>query len=167
MKTFEYLVVSSDSILSDESFAEWLNAGSRNGYKLVEASTAGPRLIMARAVEEPLPEPPPSEIRMEDIIYASAEQFNVNRHQIIGRETYASIVRARHVAIYLIREMMRVSYPKIGHVFHRDHSTILMCCRKVAEAIKAADASLVNDIAGVRERVAIAIAERSRRGAHE
>ena len=163
MKTFEYRVVSSDGILSDENFAEWLNAGSRAGYKLVEASTAGPRLVMVRAVEEPLPELPPGTISMEDIIHAAAEQFNVNRHQIVGRNKYASIVRARHVAIYLIREMMKVSSLQVGRVFHRDHSTVLMSCTKVREAIKV-DVSMASDVAGVRERVADAVSARSRKG---
>jgi len=40
--------------------------------------------------------------------------------------------RARHVAMYLCREMTGKSFPTIGRAFgDRDHSTVIYACRKV------------------------------------
>ena len=37
----------------------------------------------------------------------------------------------RHIAMYLAREVLGESYPQIGEVFGRDHSTVMSAVRKV------------------------------------
>lgn len=39
--------------------------------------------------------------------------------------------RARHVAMWLCRELLKLSYPVIGEAFGRDHTTVLQACRHV------------------------------------
>ncbi|MBP5755931.1 MAG: chromosomal replication initiator protein DnaA, partial [Clostridia bacterium] len=44
----------------------------------------------------------------------------------------------RHIAIYIIREILSLSQPAIGKIFNRDHSTII-------SAYKGVEARLKND----------------------
>jgi hypothetical protein len=41
----------------------------------------------------------------------------------------------RHIAAWLMREVMQFSYPKIGEILGRDHSTIMHSCRLVAHRV--------------------------------
>ena len=46
------------------------------------------------------------------------------------------IAQARHVAVYLTREMTSLSLPRIGDAFGRDHSTIINSCDKVTKQLE-------------------------------
>ena len=48
-----------------------------------------------------------------------------------SRERY--IVDARQIAMYLIRKHTDNSFPMIGQLFNRSHSTVIHSCKKVKE----------------------------------
>jgi chromosomal replication initiator protein len=55
----------------------------------------------------------------------------------------ARMVRARHLAMYLVREVSGRSYPALGRMFSRHHTAVMRGCRKVAklrESSQAVDA---------------------------
>jgi chromosomal replication initiator protein len=76
-----------------------------------------------------------------EIRAASCRHFNVNEVTISSRRTDAQAVRARHIAMYLARQLTPLSLPNIGRQFGgRDHTTVLYAVRKVASS-----ASLCNE----------------------
>ena len=53
-----------------------------------------------------------------------------------GNSRKKEIAIARHVAVYLTREMTNMSLPRIGDAFSRDHSTIINSCDKVTQLLE-------------------------------
>lgn len=39
--------------------------------------------------------------------------------------------RARQIAMYLTKQAFGFSYPRVGRMFNRDHTSILLACRKI------------------------------------
>lgn len=60
------------------------------------------------------------------IIKAVSKEFDVNPYQLIGPRRYKHLLRARHVAGYLCRELTYHSLPLIAKFMGgRDHTTIM------------------------------------------
>jgi chromosomal replication initiator protein len=51
--------------------------------------------------------------------------FHVNELQLSGRTRTLKVAQARQVAFYLTRELTDLTYPKIGELYKRDHSTVI------------------------------------------
>jgi chromosomal replication initiator protein len=66
-----------------------------------------------------------------------AAAFGVRPRDVLGSCRQRAVLVPRQVAMYLAREVGRLSLPAIGAAFGRDHTTVLHACRKVAEAVKA------------------------------
>jgi len=61
-------------------------------------------------------------------------------------------VRARHIAVYLIREITEMSYPNIGKLFDRDHATVMASLDVVKKRITA-DPLFAMDIENMKKEV--------------
>lgn len=61
----------------------------------------------------------------EDLISRIAAAYEISIEDIHGRSHRPEIVRARHAAMYLIREHTELSYPQIGRLFNRHHTSVL------------------------------------------
>lgn len=51
--------------------------------------------------------------------------------ELVGRGRTKNVSAARHEIMYWIRTKMKWSFPEIGKLFGRDHTTVLLACRKV------------------------------------
>lgn len=60
----------------------------------------------------------------EDLVSACAELFDVHPRDLTGNYRYAFITRARY-ALFLALRQRGWSYPRIGRLFKRDHSTVI------------------------------------------
>lgn len=73
--------------------------------------------------------PPP--IDPLDIAKSVCKETNVTLEQMKGPSRRSSIVRARGLAMFLIRQMTSESFESIGALFsHRDHTTVMNACKK-------------------------------------
>jgi chromosomal replication initiation ATPase DnaA len=69
----------------------------------------------------------------ERVIAAAARRFNLEPEDLDGATRGdVDVVRARHVAAWLLREAGR-SYPEIGKALGRDHTTAINSVRRVEE----------------------------------
>lgn len=59
------------------------------------------------------------------IVRATCDAHGLSLAALIGRSRSASLVRARHVAMYVARETLGASYPEIGRAFRRDHTSVM------------------------------------------
>jgi chromosomal replication initiator protein len=74
----------------------------------------------------------------ENIQVAVAERMQVGRDLLCGPSRRPNVVRARHVAMYLCRELTSLSLPQIGAAFGgRDHSTVVNALRRISAALEA------------------------------
>lgn len=67
----------------------------------------------------------------EQIIATTSAFFSVDRAAIVDRSRRAPVVRARHVAIWLIRTELGLSFSAIGTIVNRDHSTVQYAVSRV------------------------------------
>ena len=71
------------------------------------------------------------------ILDAVAQAYGLSVDEITGPRRARPLVTARHVAMYLIRNLTDYSYPSIGKVFgDRDHSTCISAVEKIAGQMK-------------------------------
>jgi chromosomal replication initiator protein len=67
----------------------------------------------------------PVSITVDKIFTAVYNKYGITKEDITGKKRNKEIAQARHISIYLIRELTEMSYPNIGKIFDRDHTTIL------------------------------------------
>ena len=78
------------------------------------------------------------DITIEDVQKAVADYFNVSCAGLKGKKRSQSITLARHVAMYLCREMTETSLTDIGDEFGgRDHTTVMHAHQKIEEKLRA------------------------------
>lgn len=88
----------------------------------------------------------PSAEPVHDIVSRVSATFGVVPRDVLGTGRQRAILIPRQVAMYLAREVGKLSLAQVGTAFGgRDHTTVLHACRKVAEAIKV-DAKLKRTI---------------------
>ena len=72
------------------------------------------------------------EITVEVIQQIVADNFGINRKDLLGKRRTKNIAHPRQVAMYLCRRFTSSSYPEIGALFGgRDHSTVIHAFRVI------------------------------------
>lgn len=61
--------------------------------------------------------------------------FGVTMKELTGKSRRASIVKPRHIAMYLCKQQS-FSYPDIGEAFDKDHTTVIHAVEKIEAQIK-------------------------------
>lgn len=89
-------------------------------------------------------------LTIKDILQAVADQFGVTVADLCGKNRTKAITHARHIAMYLARDITEASYPSIGEELGgRSHSTIVYGYKKIAGLLDK-DGELNNAVAAVR-----------------
>jgi len=70
-------------------------------------------------------------ISTKRIIEIVAKHYGVTPKQIISKSQKKNIALARHVAIYLCKDLLELSSVKLAKIFKRDHSTIVYSLKKI------------------------------------
>lgn len=60
-----------------------------------------------------------------DVIRFVAQHYGVRVADLKGRSNRRSIALPRQVAMYLIRDILELSFPEIGRIFSKHHSTVM------------------------------------------
>lgn len=55
----------------------------------------------------------------------------VSVEDLVSRNRHKNVSAARHEIMYWIRKTLNWSYPEIGKLFERDHTSIMAACRKI------------------------------------
>ena len=93
-------------------------------------------------------------LTMNHIKEEVAARFNLKRQVLEGSSRKKEISQARHIAIYLSREMTDHSFPAIGREFgNRDHTTVMHSYVRVKTMLEEMPL-LHSDISGIRESLA-------------
>jgi hypothetical protein len=137
-------------------------AAARHAASLPPEHTASPQAVLPRRPPGWLPRKAevrgegPSVPQIQELVCI---QFGFALADLVSPLRPAPLVRARQVAIYLARELTPLSMAKIGRCFgDRDHSTILVSHRKIADRLKA-DAGLRNVVTELTEKLRGSVAQ--------
>lgn len=86
-------------------------------------------------------------ITIGDIQREVARHYGIKVSDLQSKRRAQAIVRPRHIAMYLAKNLTRCSYPEIGRMFDgRDHTTVMHAVRQIEKGVKA-DGGLAEDIA--------------------
>lgn len=77
----------------------------------------------------------PRHITDGQILKAVAEFFNIQSEDLSGRCRKKEVVEPRQIAMYLLRDILNMSYPFIGEKLGRDHTTAIHSYEKVSQEI--------------------------------
>lgn len=93
---------------------------------------------------------PKKNVAIKDIVKVVAEQYGISEDTIYEKTRRKEIVRARQVAMYILREDFNISYPLIGQKLgDRDHTTVIHSHLKIKDDLKT-DPSLLQEIEKIR-----------------
>ncbi len=67
------------------------------------------------------------------IVHTVAAAYDVPEAAIMSARQQRYIIRPRHIAMYLGRELTTHSIPQIGRFFHRDHTTVMHALNRVTQ----------------------------------
>jgi chromosomal replication initiator protein len=86
--------------------------------------------LAERALEDLLPQGG-QEVPAETILSETAKYFGLRREDLVSKSRSRPLTTARHIAMYLLRELTGLSLIKIGELFDRDHSTALHGIKRI------------------------------------
>ncbi len=76
-------------------------------------------------------------INAERILDIVSNYYKLNKNDIIGKSRRREIVLARHISMWLIRNLTNTTYKGIGKLFRgKDHSTVMASIEKIDYEIK-------------------------------
>lgn len=100
-----------------------------------------------------IPTVPKRNITPRRLIEIVTTYYDLPIEDLLGKSREKRLAFPRQIAMYLLREDAKCSYPAIGaHVGDRDHTTAMHACNKITESLKS-DEQLKRDIATLREKV--------------
>ena len=78
----------------------------------------------------------PTDALIEKILASVSRAYGVPADQMKSKKRTDNVTNARHVAIYLIKQLTELTLKEIGAIFGRDHSTVVFSIDKVEKSIK-------------------------------
>jgi chromosomal replication initiator protein len=107
--------------------------------------------LTERALEDLIPESG-HEISPALILDETATYFELTRDDLISKSRSRPLTTARHIAMYLLRELTGLSLIKIGELFDRDHTTALHGIKKI-EALMPARGSVYRQVQELTKKI--------------
>jgi chromosomal replication initiator protein len=90
---------------------------------------------------------------VERIIQEVSDYYKVSPKEVRSKKRHKTLVTARHMAVYLIRDMTRKSYPEIGREMGgRDHSTAIYSFKLIEEMIES-DPAISADVDFLKKKL--------------
>ncbi len=87
------------------------------------------------------------------ILKAVADFYSISGSDLIKRSRKKEVVKPRQIAMFLLREETKLSFPEIGQKLGgRDHSTVIHACEKIRSE-SSIDEPLKQELVLIKERV--------------
>lgn len=97
--------------------------------------------------------PSRADIEPAHVVDLVARKFGLTAEKLLGRDRTKEVALPRQIAMYLLREEAKISFPQIGEVLGgRDHSTVMSAYEKIKEQIHA-DRRLEQDIVSIKQQL--------------
>ncbi len=72
----------------------------------------------------------------EIIIKKVSAKYGINIKDIYSEKRASNISKTRHICIYIMKKVLELSYPAIGKIFSKDHTTIMSSYKRIEKEIK-------------------------------
>jgi len=112
-----------------------------------------PDLEVAKFLLKNLLAAPSKVVSVKKIIQAVAEFYDLKEKEIISSSRKKEIVKPRQIAMYLLREELKSSFPFIGRKFGgKDHTTAIYAFEKISKELEKSE-SLTEEINLIKQRI--------------
>lgn len=112
-----------------------------------------PDLETAKKLLKNIVAPPIKLVNFRGIIQTVAEFYDLKEKDILANSRKKEIVKPRQVAMYLLREELKSSFPFIGRKFNgKDHTTVIHSYKKILYEI-GKDKKLEEEIQLIKEKI--------------
>lgn len=91
--------------------------------------------VARSCIDELLGGAEPVNVTVDKIFTAVYKRYGIKKEDILGERRTKDIAQARHIAIYLIRNITDMSFPGIGKILNRNHTTIISSIDTVEKKI--------------------------------
>lgn len=75
------------------------------------------------------------DLTVDKVAQVTADYYDVTVKDLKSTARQQKIAHARHIAVYLAREVLQLSYEAIGEFFNKKHTTIMYSCESVSNKI--------------------------------
>ncbi len=97
--------------------------------------------------------PPSKKVSYKAVIQAVADFYDINTSRLVNRCRKKELVWPRQVAMYLMREELKKSFPFIGEKLGgRDHTTVMYACDKLNKEVEKNE-TLQQEINSIKEKI--------------
>ena len=112
-----------------------------------------PDLEIAKSLLKSLFLSPNKVANHKKIVQAVAEFYDLKEKDLSSPSRKKEIVKPRQVAMFLLRDLLKSSYPFIGRRFGgKDHTTAIHACEKIVKELKDND-NLSNEVDLIKQRI--------------
>ncbi len=94
-----------------------------------------------------------SKLTAEKIAEETAAHFGIKKEDILGKSQSREYAYPRQIAMFLIREKLKLAFQKIGEIFGRDHSTVMSSVRQIQKSIEDKGSPLISDLKAINQRL--------------
>ena len=92
--------------------------------------------LATRCISDMVSGEEPDSVIVEKVITAVSKKYGISEEDIRGKKHNQEIVKARNIAIYIIRSITQLSLPKIGQEFSRNHTTVMNSLSVIEKELK-------------------------------
>ena len=100
-------------------------------YAGIERTNTISMELAQKALKEILSTLPQRNITISVIIDEVEKYFSLPSGSLVTKRRSNDIAYPRHIAMYIAREVLDESYPRIGEEFNRDHTTVMTAVKKI------------------------------------
>ncbi|MBI2577295.1 MAG: chromosomal replication initiator protein DnaA [Candidatus Wildermuthbacteria bacterium] len=112
-----------------------------------------PTLVDAKSALKTVIQSPNKMINHKKIIQIVAEFYDIKEKDIIAPSRKKEVVKPRQIAMYLLREELKSSFPFIGKRFGgKDHTTAIYACEKIGKEMQESEI-LFDEINLIKQRM--------------
>lgn len=87
------------------------------------------------------------------VIKTVADFFEIMEKDLVNQSRRKEIVKPRQIAMYILREELRCSYPFIGErLGKKDHTTAIHAFKKISNELKS-NSDLQNEVKAIKEKI--------------
>jgi chromosomal replication initiator protein len=92
-------------------------------------------------------------LSIDDIQRAVCAHFHLRPSDLLSKDRHKTTAFARHVAMYLCKQKLPVSFPEVGRAFGKDHTTVMSAVRKV-ESLREQDPQVRAQLEAIEKKLA-------------
>ena len=120
--------------------------------------------IMRKLVNEPssqedvgFEKPLAHAVSFQDVLDGVSRYFSVSVQDMLGQSRVREVLIPRHIAMYIGKKYLRMSFVRLGATFsNRDHTTVMHAVGKIENKIQE-DAQLLREVRTIEREVGLAV----------